>query len=60
MLLKLDSRRIAISWSKICVQSSSDLDCGLYYKSFTIVIYNCNDSGQYYETIIMIVIDDPS
>jgi hypothetical protein len=37
------------------------LACGLYYKSFTIVIYdrnestikiyNCNDSGQYYKTI---------
>ena len=23
---------------------------GLYYKSFTIVIYDCNDSGQYYKT----------
>ncbi len=37
------------------------LTSGLYYKSFTIVIYNCNDStiiiydcndsGQYYKTI---------
>jgi hypothetical protein len=33
---------------------------GLYYKSFTIVIYNCNDSSQYYKTIITIVSDDPS
>ncbi len=33
---------------------------GLYYKCFTIVIYNRNDSGQYYKTTIMIVIDDPS
>ncbi len=27
------------------------LFCGLYYKSFTIIIYNCNDSGQYYKTM---------
>ncbi len=33
---------------------------GLYYKQVTIVIYDCNDSGQYYKTTIMIVIDDPS
>jgi hypothetical protein len=24
--------------------------CGLYCKCFTILIYNCNDSGQYYKT----------
>ncbi len=33
---------------------------GLYYKCFTIVIYDHNDSGQYYKTTIMIIIDDPS
>jgi hypothetical protein len=33
---------------------------GLYYKCFTIVIYNYNDSGQYYKTTITIVIYDPS
>jgi hypothetical protein len=33
---------------------------GMYYKSFTIVIYNHNDSGQYYKTTITIVIDYPS
>jgi hypothetical protein len=27
---------------------------GLYYKSFTIVIYVCNDSGQYYKTAIYV------
>jgi len=26
----------------------------------TIVIYDCNDSGQYYKTTITIVIDDSS
>jgi hypothetical protein len=33
---------------------------GLYYKCFMIIIYDRNDSGQYYKTTIMIVIDDPS
>ena len=32
---------------------------GLYYKQVTIVIYDRNDSGQYYKTTITIVIDDP-
>ncbi len=26
--------------------------CGLYYKSFMIVIYDCNDSSQYYKATI--------
>jgi hypothetical protein len=26
---------------------------GLYYKSFTIVIYDRNDSGQYHKTIML-------
>jgi hypothetical protein len=34
--------------------------CGLYYKCFMIVIYDRNDSGQYYKTTITILIDDPS
>jgi hypothetical protein len=29
--------------------------CGLYYKSFMIVIYDHNDSSQYYDTMIMII-----
>jgi len=28
---------------------------GLYYKSFTIIIYNRIDSGQYYKTMITII-----
>ncbi len=40
--------------------SSSLTISGLYYKCFTIVIYDHNDSGQYYKTTITIVIDDPS
>ncbi len=39
----------------ICSEAS-----GLYYKQVTIIIYDRNDSGQYYKTTIMIVIDDPS
>ncbi len=27
--------------------------CGLYYKYFTIIIYNHNDSGQYYKSTIV-------
>ena len=33
---------------------------GLYYKCFMIVIYDPNDSDQYYKTRITFVIDDPS
>ncbi len=36
------------------------MSCGLYYKYFMIVIYNHNDSGQYYKTMITIVIYDHS
>jgi hypothetical protein len=28
--------------------------CGLYYKCFTIIIYDRNDSGQYYKTMIVV------
>jgi hypothetical protein len=34
--------------------------CGLYYKSLTIVIYDCIDNGQYYKTMIMIVSYTPN
>ncbi len=37
-----------------------DSSCGPYYKQVTIIIYERNDSGQYYKTTITIVIDDPS
>ncbi len=30
--------------------SSRLKNCGMYYKRFTIVIYDCNDSGQHYKT----------
>ncbi len=42
------------------LSESQSNNCGLYYKCFTIVIYDCNDSGQYYKTGITIIIDDPS
>ncbi len=29
------------------------MGCGLYYKSFAIVIYNRKDNGQYYKTTII-------
>ncbi len=34
--------------------------CGLYYKSFAIVIYDHIDSGQYYKPMIRIIIYDHS
>ncbi len=36
-------------------QMSKDLTCGLIYKTSTIVIYDRNDSGQFYKTSITIV-----
>jgi hypothetical protein len=47
-------------FSKTCFFLMIEKTCGLYYKQVTIVIYDCNDSGQYYKTTITIVIDDPS
>ncbi len=35
--------------------TQNEWNSGLYYKSFTIVIYDNIDSGQYYKTMIMIV-----
>jgi hypothetical protein len=40
--------------------SLTTVTSGLYYKSFTIVIYDPNDSSQYYNTVIMIVSYTPS
>ncbi len=36
------------------VYFQSGLSCGLYYKSFTIVIYERNAVGQYYKTTIVV------
>ncbi len=41
-------------------QKHTETLSGLYYKYFMIVIYDRNDSGQYYKTTITIVIDDPN
>jgi hypothetical protein len=48
------------------VQRQVSYSCGLYYKSFTIVIYNrndstiviydCSDSGKYYKTMILAIL----
>ncbi len=29
------------------------MSCDLYHKSFTIIIYDCNDNGLYYKTTIV-------
>jgi hypothetical protein len=36
-------------------KESLTMTSGLYYKTFMIVNYDCNDRGQYYKTTIMIV-----
>jgi hypothetical protein len=59
---------IAMKWSSLQKRVSKcapkmfyEIDsCGLYYECFTFIIYDRNDSGQYYKTTITIVIDDPS
>jgi hypothetical protein len=49
------------SESQIFVTLLSSIDTsGLYYKSFTIIIYYYNDSSQYYNTMIMIVSYTPN
>jgi hypothetical protein len=45
---------------KACNYSVQNKTSGLYYKQVMIVIYDRNDSGQYYKTTITIIIDDPS
>jgi hypothetical protein len=30
------------------------MSCGQYYKCFTIIIYDRNDSGQHYKTVIVV------
>jgi hypothetical protein len=41
--------------AKIKAPATSKLTCGLYCKSFTIVIYDRNDSSHYFKTMITIV-----
>jgi hypothetical protein len=43
----------------MALDSNNTIICGMYYKCFTIIIYDRNDSGQYYKTTIKIVIDVP-
>jgi hypothetical protein len=56
VLLKSD---LDVQWTHLRLVFTGQTS-GLYYKCFTIVIYNCNERGQYYKTTIMIVIDGPS
>ncbi len=35
--------------------TAGEWTCGLYYKKFTIVIYDCNAIGQYYKTTIVVM-----
>ncbi len=55
------SRMLCAKDALISCQKIDEIDsCGLYYTQVMIVIYNRNDSGQYYKTTITIIIDDPS
>ncbi len=58
--LNLNRNLLVIHQSRLDRSPTPIRSLGLYYKCFTIIIYNCNDSGQYYKTTITIVIDDPS
>jgi hypothetical protein len=52
---------VVISLTSVMVLDKTDAatkSSGLYYKQVTIVIYDRNDSGQYYKTTITIVIDN--
>ncbi len=52
---KGNGKKPYFNWDIHFVQRNQN--CGLYYKTITIVIYDHNDSGQYYNTRITIVID---
>jgi len=41
----------------VSILANRILTCGLYYKQVMIIIYDRNDSGQYYKTTITIIID---
>jgi len=54
-LIRFQTLTIKNQKTRACTLKLSALvimTCGLHYKSLTIVIYNGNDSGQYYKTTI--------
>jgi hypothetical protein len=50
---KLFKQNCCFTHSKTSLNSDLTLICGLYYKCFMIVIYDRNNSGQYYKTTIL-------
>ncbi len=58
--LSLNGLNVTCRISVECGYAQCHVISGLYYKCFTIIIYDHNDSGQHYKTTITIVIDDPS
>ncbi len=54
------SQMSKINADQVTLFSDFNVTGGLYYKCFTLIIYDCNDTVQYYKTTITIVIDDPS
>ncbi len=75
-MLLVSPAKVRLDWKEIAKYKQSNLfgliisnegkkfynidTSGLKYKCFMIIIYNRNDSGQYYKTRITIVIDNPS
>ncbi len=57
-ILKRDNKKYS-AWANSCIirknQKRLKTTSGLYYKSFTIVIYDRNDSSQYDKTMTMII-----
>ncbi len=49
---------LILGWCASAMAVTINVSSGLYYKCFTIVIYNRYDSGQYYKTRITVVSDN--
>jgi hypothetical protein len=43
------NRYRALRWKSFGIYGT----CGLYYKNFTIIFYDCNANGMYYKTTIL-------
>jgi hypothetical protein len=51
--MKVQKPKTKLDWTEKNLPRTT---CGLYYKSFVIVIYDRNHSGQYYKATIRIII----
>ncbi len=55
-----NSAQVSSFYLKFVHDNSENFPSGLYYKSLTIIIYDHNDSSQYYNTMIMTVSYTPN